>query len=151
MDAFNEFFINYGYWGMGFASFLAGSFIPFSSEAVMAALLATTSMDPFLLLVSATIGNTAGSMFNYCMGLLGSPETIGRWLKVKPRRLERAKRWVARYGGWMGFITFLPVLGSAISIALGIMRANWAFVLSTTFVGKTLRYIIVSYTVLALV
>ena len=151
MDSFNEFFINYGYWGMGFASFLAGSFIPFSSEAVMAALLATTSMDPFLLLIAATIGNTGGSMFNYCMGLLGNAETIGRWLKVKPRRLERAKRWVVRYGGWMGFITFLPVLGSAISIALGIMRANWAFVLTTTFIGKTLRYILVAYTVLALV
>lgn len=151
MEAFNEFFINYGYWGMGFAAFLAGSFIPFSSEAVMAALLATTSMNPILLLVAATIGNTAGSMFNYSLGLLGDAETVGRWLKVKPRRLDRAKRWVARYGGWMGFVTFLPVLGSAISIALGIMRANWLFVLATTLTGKTLRYILVAYTVLALV
>lgn len=146
-----DFFITYGYWGMGLAAFLAGSFIPFSSEAVMAALLATTSMNPVLLLVSATIGNTAGSMFNYWVGHLGDADRIGRWLKVKPRRLERAKRWVARYGGWAGLITFLPILGSAISIALGIMRANWAFVLATTFTGKTLRYIIVAYTVLAFV
>ena len=84
-------------------------------------------------------------------GLTNSCEKKRRWLKVKPRRLERAKRWVARYGGWMGFITFLPVLGSAISIALGIMRANWLFVLATTLTGKTLRYILVAYTVLALV
>ena len=151
MENFTDFFVTYGYWGMGLAAFLAGSFIPFSSEAVMAALLATTSMDPVLLLVSATIGNTAGSMFNYCVGHLGDADRIGRWLRVKPRRLERAKRWVGRYGGWVGLITFLPILGSAISIALGIMRVNWAFVLGTTFTGKTLRYIIVAYTVLAMV
>ncbi|MBR3442648.1 MAG: DedA family protein [Bacteroidaceae bacterium] len=151
MENFTDFFVTYGYWGMGLAAFLAGSFIPFSSEAVMAALLATTSMDPVLLLVSATIGNTAGSMFNYCVGHLGDADRIGRWLRVKPRRLERAKRWVGRYGGWAGLITFLPILGSAISIALGIMRVNWAFVLGTTFTGKTLRYIIVAYTVLAMV
>lgn len=136
---------------MGLAAFLAGSFIPFSSEAVMAALLATTSMDPVLLLVSATIGNTMGSMFNYWVGHLGDADRIGRWLKVKPRQLERAKRWVARYGGWAGLITFLPILGSAISIALGIMRVNWLFVFSTTLTGKTIRYIIVAYTVLAIV
>ena len=146
-----DFFISYGYWGMGLAAFLAGSFIPFSSEAVMATLLVTTSMDPVLLLVSATIGNTMGSMFNYWVGHLGDADRIGRWLKVKPRRLERAKRWVARYGGWAGLITFLPILGSAISIALGIMRVNWLFVFSTTLTGKTLRYIIIAYTVLAIV
>lgn len=49
---------------MGMASFLAGTFVPFSSEAVMAALLVTTGMDPFLTVVSATIGNVLGSMFN---------------------------------------------------------------------------------------
>ena len=32
--------IDYGYWGMLVAAFLAGSFFPFSSEAVMLALLA---------------------------------------------------------------------------------------------------------------
>lgn len=147
----SDFFITYGYWGMGFAAFLAGSFIPFSSEAVMATLLATTSMNPVLLLVSATVGNTAGSMFNYCLGHLGDADRIGHWLRVKPRQLERARRWVARYGGWAGLITFLPILGSAISIALGIMRVNWLFVLSTTFTGKTFRYVIIAYTTLAFV
>jgi membrane protein YqaA with SNARE-associated domain len=58
---------------------------------------------------------------------------------------------VGRYGGWAGLVTFLPILGSAISIALGIMRVNWLFVLSTTFTGKTLRYIIVAYTTLVFV
>ena len=45
MDSLNQFFIEYGYIGMGMASFLAGTFVPFSSEAVMAALLVTSSLD----------------------------------------------------------------------------------------------------------
>ena len=56
MDALNEFFIEYGYWGMGVASFLAGTFFPFSSEAVMSVLLVSSKMDPVLTIASGTIG-----------------------------------------------------------------------------------------------
>lgn len=38
MDTIINFLINWGYWGMLAAAFLAGSFFPFSSEAVMAGL-----------------------------------------------------------------------------------------------------------------
>ena len=61
MDSLNQFFIDYGYWGMGLASFLAGTFVPFSSEAVMGALLVTTGMDPMITVMSGTIGN------DYCL------------------------------------------------------------------------------------
>ena len=75
MDSLNEFFISYGYWGMGIAAFLAGTFFPFSSEAVMAALLVSSSMDPVLTVASGTIGNVLGSMVNYFIGSLCKPET----------------------------------------------------------------------------
>ena len=41
MDFIITFLTQYGYWGMLLAAFLAGSFFPFSSEAVMIALMAT--------------------------------------------------------------------------------------------------------------
>ena len=143
MDSLNEFFISYGYWGMGIAAFLAGTFFPFSSEAVMAALLVSSSMDPVLTVVSGTIGNVLGSMVNYFIGSLCKPET--------PSRMETAQRYVKRYGAWMGFFAFIPILGTAISIALGILKANvWGTLLST-FIGKCIRYIVVAYSVLALI
>ena len=150
MDTLNDFFISYGYWGMGLASFLAGTFFPFSSEAVMAALLVASSMDPVLTVVSGTIGNVLGSMVNYYIGSFCSPETISKWFRIKPKRMEMAQRYVARYGAWMGFFSFIPILGTAISIALGVLKANvWGTFLST-FLGKTIRYIVVAYSVLAL-
>ena len=43
----------------------------------------------------------------------------------------------------MAFFAFIPILGSAISIVLGMMRANlWGVALSMT-VGKAIRYAII--------
>ena len=139
------------YFGMALAAFLAGTFVPFSSEAVLLALLASTDMNPILTVTAATIGNIAGSMFNYALGRLGNPKTINKWLKIKPERLQRSMNWVQHYGVWLGLITFLPILGTAISVSLGIMRANVGKVLLTTSIGKTLRYIIVLLTFYAVI
>ena len=56
MDAITDLLINYGYWGMLLAAFFAGSFLPFSSEAVMLGLLAA-GLDATMLVVYGTIGN----------------------------------------------------------------------------------------------
>lgn len=150
MDSLNEFFISYGYWGMGVAAFLAGTFFPFSSEAVMAALLASSNMDPVLTVASGTIGNVLGSMVNYFIGSLCKPETVSKLFRIKSNRMETAQRYVMRYGAWMGFFAFIPILGTAISIALGMLKANVWGTLFSTFLGKTLRYIVVAYSVIAL-
>jgi membrane protein YqaA with SNARE-associated domain len=150
MDYLSEFFYNYGYLGMGLASFLAGTFFPFSSEAVMAALLVASDIDPVLTIVSATIGNVLGSMVNYAIGRMCKPETVNRWFKIKPSRMERAQKYVMHYGSWMGIFSFLPILGTAISIALGVLRANVWGTFLFTLLGKSIRYVIIAYSTLAL-
>ena len=150
MDVIISLLISYGYWGMGVAAFLAGTFFPFSSEAVMAALLASSNMDPVLTVASGTIGNVLGSMVNYFIGSLCKPETVSKLFRIKPNRMETAQRYVMRYGAWMGFFAFIPILGTAISIALGMLKANVWGTLFSTFLGKTLRYIVVAYSVIAL-
>ena len=73
---------SYGYWGMLLAALLAGSVFPFSSEAVMLALLAA-GLDPWELMAYGTVGNVIGSMFNYWLGRLGKIEWIERYFHVK--------------------------------------------------------------------
>ncbi len=143
MDAFIEFLEAYGYWGMFVAAFLAGSVFPFSSEAVMLSLL--TKLDAWPLVVYGTIGNVLGSMFNYYVGRLGKLEWIEKYLHVKQKDLDRAMRFMAGRGAWMGFFAFLPVLGSAITIALGLMRANIPISLTSMAIGKFLRYVALIY------
>lgn len=144
MDSVIPFLIQWGYWGMLVAAFLAGSFFPFSSEAVMLALLAA-GLDPWQLVVYGTIGNVLGSMFNYGVGHLGRLDWIERYFHVKKESLDKAERFMNGRGAWMGFFAFLPLLGSAITIMLGLMRANKFISIVSITIGKFLRYIVLVY------
>ena len=141
MDAVIAALIAYGLPGMFIAAFLAGSVFPFSSEVVMLALLGA-GVDPMGLLVSGTLGNTLGSLFNYHVGKLGKEEWIERFTKVSPEKLERGKRYVRRYGAWAGLLAWIPLLGSVITVALGCLRVNAVAAMSTIFVGKLIRYLL---------
>ncbi len=123
------------------AAFLAGSFFPFSSEAVMLGLFAAgLKAEP--LIIYGTIGNVLGSLFNYSVGRMGRMEWIERYLHVKQENLDKAKRFMAGHGAWIGFFAFLPIIGSAITICLGLMRANIAISTVSITIGKLLRYVI---------
>ena len=135
---------NYGYWGMLISAFLAGSFIPFSSEAVMLGLLAT-GLDGGQLVVYGSIGNVLGSMFNYGVGRMGRLDWIEKYLHVSKNDLDKAQRFMAGRGAWMGFFAFLPILGSAITILLGLMRANVPISILSITIGKILRYVVLIY------
>ena len=144
MDAIIDFLTGYGYTGMLLASFLAGSFFPFSSEMVMAGLMAT-GLDPIKLACYGTIGNVLGSALNYGVGRMGKVEWFEKYLHVKQKDLDRAERFMAGRGAWMGFFAFLPLLGSAITILLGLMRSNVVITFIAITLGKIFRYIILIY------
>lgn len=150
MESLNEFFIQYGYLGMALASFLAGTFVPFSSEAVMGALLVTTGMDPWITIISGTVGNVAGTMFNYFIGRIWDVNKISKIMRIKEEKLLGTKRYVERKGSWIATFSFLPIVGSAIAIALGMLRANAWGVMLYSFIGKFVRYIMVAFSALAL-
>lgn len=144
MDALIALLVSYGYWGMFVTAFVAGSFFPFSSEAVMTGLLAA-GLDPWGLIVYGTAGNVLGGMFNYSVGRMGRLEWIEKYLHVKQKDLDRATRFMAGRGAWMGFFAFVPILGSAITIVLGLMRANLPISLVSITLGKFLRYVVLIY------
>ena len=139
-----DFLINWGYWGMLVSAFLAGSFIPFSSEVVMSGLQAA-GLDPIPLVIYGSIGNVLGSLFNYSVGRLGKMEWIEKYLHVKKEKLDQAERFMAGRGAWMGFFAFIPILGSAITIVLGLTRANIIISTISITIGKVLRYVLLVY------
>ena len=126
------------------AAFLAGSVFPFSSEAVMLGLLAA-GLKPEPLIVYGTVGNVLGSLFNYGVGRLGRLDWIERYLHVKKANLDKAQRFMAGHGAWIGFFAFLPLIGSAITVCLGLMRANIVITTVSITIGKLLRYIVLVY------
>ena len=139
MDTLIAFLINYGYWGMLLSAVLAGSVIPFSSEAVMVGLQAA-GLKAWPLILDGPVGNVMGGMINYGVGRLGRTDWIEKYLHVKKEKLERAEKFMAGRGAWMGFFAFLPIIGSAITVVLGLMRANITITVISMTIGKFIRF-----------
>lgn len=142
MDAIFQFLIHWGYVGLFLSAFVAGSVLPFSSEAVLAACVGPLGLDPVASVAAATAGNVAGGMTCYWLGHLGKMEWIRKYFHVSEEKIRRAERFVHGRGAWMAFFAFVPILGSAISIVLGMMRANVWIVLLSMMTGKVLRYVV---------
>ena len=135
---------SYGFWGMFIAAFVAGSVFPWSSEAIMLGLMAA-GLDPVGLVVYGSAGNVLGSMFNYWVGHLGRLDWIERYLHVKKENLDKARRNKKEKGAKIGFFAFLPIIGSAITILLGLMRANLFITVLSITLGKVIRYSLLVY------
>ena len=144
MDNLINILIGYGYWGMLMSAFLAGSFFPFSSEVVMVALSAA-GLNSWKLIVFGTIGNVLGGAFNYVIGRMGKMVWIEKYLHVSQKNLDKAEKIMGGHGALMGFFALLPILGSAITIVLGLTRANIPLSLISVTLGKFLRYVILIY------
>lgn len=149
MDAFIQFMTDWGYWGMFLSAFLAGTILPFSSEAVLLACVGL-GLDPVWSTLATTAGNALGGLTCYWIGHLGKMEWIEKYFKVNQKQLDKAARFIHGKGAWMALFSFLPVIGDAILIALGLMRANvWIVGFSMT-IGKLGRYAILVATTLGL-
>lgn len=124
------------------ACFLAATLLPFSSEALLAAMAfgpwSTTS-----LLATASIANTLGGLTNYGIGRWLPEGRLMRWLRVDPAKGERWKAHVQRYGSWSALLCWLPVVGDPIAMALGLFRVPLLPVTALMFVGKAARYAVV--------
>lgn len=140
-DIIMQFFVDWGYAGMFLAALAAGSIIPIGSEVVFVGLLGL-GLDPIGLIAAATAGNTLGGMTCYWVGMLGKREWISR-LGVSDAKMERATRFLGGRGAWMAFFAFLPYVGEAIAVVLGLMRSNMLVTALAMILGKLVRYLII--------
>lgn len=141
MDALTQFLTDWGYWGLFLSALIAGSILPFASEAVLIVLV-RMGLDPVLCVAAATAGNTLGGMTCYWIGTLGKTEWIEK-LGVSQRQLARARKFVAGRGALMAFFGFLPTIGEALAIVLGLMRSNVWITAGAMCTGKLVRYIVI--------
>lgn len=151
MDTIIQFLIDWGYWGMFLSAFLAGSAIPFSSEAVLAALVhPSTGLDPTICLAAASFGNILGSCTCFVIGRMGHIDWLEKYFNMKPDKIRAMQARLNKSSGFMAFFAFIPILGTLIVVALGFLRSNFWVVLITMSIGKVIRYMIVIYAALGL-
>lgn len=126
--------------GLFLSAFLAATVLPAQSEAVFLGLLYLGRIDALLLLGVASLGNTLGSVANWILGRSFNQFRGKRWFPVPERRLASAERWFARYGPASLLLSWVPVIGDALTLVAGILRVPLlTFVLIVGF-AKTARY-----------
>lgn len=137
-------FIELGYTGLFIAAFLAATVLPFSSELVFSALVAS-GLDAWNCVLIASAGNWLGGMSCYYLGKMGKIVWIEKYLHVKKEKLDKFEDKIHRYGDWFAFFSFLPGVGDIIAVASGFFRCRWWIVAISMLAGKFLRYVVWMY------
>ncbi len=132
-----------GLFGLFLACLLSATIVPFSSEAIVAGAMAL-GYSRWAIVAVATVGNTVGGMISFYMGWLCKWEWLEKWFKIKREKIERFRVHIEKYGVWAALLTWLPIVGDPLAIAMGFMRLNPWWTMLIMFVGKLLRYIATS-------
>lgn len=138
---------SYGYIGLFLASFLAATVLPFASEGLIGGMV-YSGFDPNWCIVIASVGNWLGSLTTYGLGRLGKWSWLEKYFGVKPQNLNQARWYMDRYGVYSALLSWAPVIGDVIAVALGYFKVTFWKVSLLLFVGKFLRYLILVYIVL---
>ena len=146
MAALTDFLVQFGGFGMFLSALLAGSIIPFSSELVMTAL-KLAGVSNLSLLLWGTAGNVLGSSMNYGLGRLGKLEWLEKHAHISKEKMDKAEVFVRKYGPRMALMSWVPILGSAITVARGLLRCNFLMTLVFMTIGKAARYALILYAV----
>ena len=135
-----EFFLEYGYVGLFFGAFIAATVVPFSSDVMLVALLVAGG-DPYLAVLSATLGNWLGGLTSYWIGYLGRWDWIEKYLKVSRAKLERQQDNITKYGSVLALMTWLPIIGDVMAVALGFYKVSFKRSAIFMLIGKCLRFV----------
>lgn len=131
-----------GYVGVFLLMLFESCGIPFPSEIIMpfsGFLVAQGKMTLLLIVLAGTLGNLAGSLLAYYIGLKGGRpliEKYGKYILISRHDLDSADRFFTRYGQWAVFFgRLLPVVRTYISFPAGIAKMDIKKFSLFTFLG----------------
>lgn len=146
-EFFNWFVENANYWFVFIFMVIESSFIPFPSELVVppAAYLAMqqgSSMNIYLVTLTATAGALVGALVNYYLALwVGRPivyrfanSRVGHLFMINEEKVEKAEKYFDEHGEASTFFgRLIPVIRQLISLPAGIARMNiFSFMIFTS-------------------
>lgn len=137
--------LTWGLAGLFTTSFLAATFLPFGSEPFVVYMLKKSGHPAFVIIAVATVGNFLGSVVTYYMGRLLPLDKAQKYLKISDSSITRAKDLSNKYGPIVSFFVFLPVIGDALALVLGMLRTPILWVFIAIFLGKLVRYLGIAF------
>ncbi len=135
--------MNYLY--LFFIALISATILPMGSEAL---LLYNISIDLniYLLFLSATFGNSLGSLINYWLGLKGEEYLLNHNV-IKEKHINKGKKYFDKYGGYSLLLSWVPIIGDPITFVAGMLQYNLKKFIILIIIAKGSRYLflIVSY------
>ena len=129
--------------GLALSAFLAATFLPGTTEVVLLGLIAAADIEPWLLVTVASFFNVLGSAVNFGIGHYLERFRSSRLMPVSPKRLAQGQAWFQRYGVWSLLLSWVPLVGDALPLVAGLMRANPWVAFPLIAIGKTARFVFI--------
>lgn len=126
-------------------SFGAATLLPFSSEVVLVAQMKAGLGSTGGLLLAATIGNVAGSCFNWWLGLYARHFEGRRWFPFSKADIDTASARFNSVGVWTLLLAWVPVIGDPLTFVAGVLRVPFVVFLPLVTIGKAARYAALAY------
>ncbi|SUG31868.1 membrane protein [Salmonella enterica subsp. arizonae] len=116
------------------SSFLSATLLPGNSEVVLVAMMVSGVSHPWILVLTATMGNSLGGVTNVILGRFFPLRKTSRWQ-------EKAAGWLKRYGAATLLLSWMPIIGDLLCLLAGWMRIPWGRTIFFLCLGKALRYV----------
>ncbi len=143
---------NWGYLGVFFLMALESSIVPVPSEIVMppaAYFAAQGQLSMAGVILAGTAGSYFGATVSYWVSRwLGLPfvKRFGKYVLLKPAKIDAAQAWVNHFGaGGIFFARLLPVVRHLVSIPAGILKMPFGRFSAATAVGAGIWCTILSF------
>jgi membrane protein YqaA with SNARE-associated domain len=127
-------------------AFLAATILPVASEPFALALLAA-GRDPWMVWAVASVANTAGAVVGWWLGRFAARLRERPGFPVGPDALARAEACFARFGRPALLLSWLPLVGDALTVVAGVLRTPLGPFLVLVAIGKAARYAAVLFPV----
>jgi len=145
-----------GYFGLVFLMFVENIFPPIPSEVVVPLagfLVSQEKLTMVGVIIATTFGSMLGAVLFYYLGYKLGSENLknwcdkhGKWVAIRRDDVDKAERWIDRYGLWGIFLLRLvPGLRSLISLPAGIVKMPLLSFLVLSTLGSALWNVLLAY------
>ena len=129
-------------------SFMVATIVPFGSEVYFATLLSLGKYNNFLLLLSASVGNVLGSVFNWICGYYINYFIKKSWFPIKKDKIKKGTDLFNKYGKWSLLLSWVPFVGDPITFVAGTLRFSFIPFIILVSIGKIGRYLVIYVSIL---
>lgn len=127
-----------------FISLLSATMIPLSSEAALLGALAL-GLDPFEILVVASLGNCSGVTINYFLGKYGITYFIEKIFKFDDKKIIKFQDKYEKFNYLFLLSSWLPIVGDPITVYLGIVKCNYMKFSLFVYTTRVIRYVLIIF------